>query len=67
MVLNHAIGVVTEKRFQVQSVNTSMFVETAFAIDTGSWFRYRHQCVGTFDSDNPFASISIAAEYLLEY
>ena len=63
MVLNHTIWVVTEKWFQ----GTSMFVEPAFDVDIGSWFCYRHRCVGAFDSDNTFASVSITADYLLEY
>ena len=38
VVLNHVIGVVTEKWFQGQVGNTSIFVEPAFYVDIGSWF-----------------------------
>ena len=67
MVPNHVIGEATEKWFQVQTGNTSMFVEPDFDIDIRIWFRYRHRCVGTLNYDNPFTSMSIAAESLLEY
>ena len=63
--LNHVVGVVIEKWFPVQAGNTSMFVEPDFAVDIGSWFLYRHRCVDAFDSDNPFAYVSIVAESLL--
>ena len=65
VVLNHVIGVVTEKWFQVQTDNTSMFVKTSFGTDIGSWFRYPHRCVGAFYYDNPLAYFSIVAESLL--
>ena len=45
----------------------SMFVEPAFAVDIGCWFRYRHRCVGAFESNNPFIYVLISAESILEY
>ena len=65
LVLNHVIWVVTEKWFPVQAGNTSVFVEPDFAVDIGSWFCYRDQCIGAFDSDNTFTSMSIAAKSFL--
>ena len=40
VVLNHAIGVVTEKWFQGKDGNASMFVKPDFDIDIVSWFHY---------------------------
>ena len=67
MVLNHVIGVVTEKMFLGQAGNTSMFIKPSFDVDIGSWFYYRDRCVGAFEYDNSFAYVPIAAESLLKY
>ena len=67
MVLNHATGVVTEKWFNVQAGNMIIFVEPDIDFDIGSWFRYRHQCIGAFDSDNHFTYVLTSAESLMGY
>ena len=67
MVLNHAVGVVIQKWFPGQTDNTSVFVESSFAVDIWSLFRYRYWCFVDFDSDKTFSYVSIEAKSLLEY